>query len=422
MASLKDFMSSNRYLPNGGGSYTSVVPKTGGVTTPAFIAPTPTASSLFTPVTTPVVVPPKVQPTVFSPAPSSTPSPVENSNLVDVPKQYINPATGQLYSAKEIVANMAKNMPQSKNMGDVPTYAGDAITKTDQSVNDMTSIARNLNNARNDIATGQTDPYDITQGGKIVYSPTERAAIEKAYAGIYDPALNDVFARLKDKKAEEDAKAKREEQIFNTNESIRQWKATTGSKAAATDELLTVNDAQSLGVPYGTTKNQAASMGLTPSDLTAATKTMVESAPTVKMFANKISQEINDAKNGLGPMASRWREFAAGKIGLEDKAFTQLRTNISLLTTSLLKMHVGARGGDTMMAHFKELVDIGKQSPENLLAAISEISDYADFIAAKGDKGGTSSGVLRSPDGTQEVSISDLTQSELTEAKNAGWK
>ena len=54
--------------------------------------------------------------------------------------------------------------------------------------------------------------------------------IEKAYAGIYDPALNDVFARLKVKSDEDAAVAKREEQIFATNENIRQWKATTGSK------------------------------------------------------------------------------------------------------------------------------------------------------------------------------------------------
>lgn len=53
-----------------------------------------------------------------------------------------------------------------------------------------------LNNARNDIATGTTDPYGYAMGSGRQYSPQQLGAIEKAIAGIYDPALEDVKARI----------------------------------------------------------------------------------------------------------------------------------------------------------------------------------------------------------------------------------
>jgi hypothetical protein len=88
-----------------------------------------------------------------------------------------------------------------------------------------------MNNSRNDIATGTTDPYKVGAQSGIAYSPQELKAIESAYAGVYDPALNDVFARLKTREDENKRAQAREDKIFSTNESIRQWKATTGTKS-----------------------------------------------------------------------------------------------------------------------------------------------------------------------------------------------
>ena len=53
-------------------------------------------------------------------------------------------------------------------------------------------------------------------------------------------------------------------------------------------------------------------------------------------------------------------------------------------------MHVGARGGAEMMNHFREIIDAGKQSPENMKAALEEISSYAQNVAGGG--GAASSG------------------------------
>jgi hypothetical protein len=151
--------------------------------------------------------------------------------------KYIDPKTGQYFKTAADYGNyVATKIPVS---GDIPKYAGDAMTNPDQSATDLQATARDLNNTRNDIATGTTDPYNVGNKSGIAYSPTELKAIEKAYAGIYDPALNDVFARLKDKQTADAAKAKREDEIFQTNESIRQWKATTGSKGGGNSDLFT---------------------------------------------------------------------------------------------------------------------------------------------------------------------------------------
>jgi len=143
-------------------------------------------------------------------------------------EKYRNPKTGEIMSPDEYAVYLGNKVP--KGTGDITNYAGDAMTNPNQSMNQLTSRATNLNNARNDIATGTTDPYGVGNKSGIAYSPQELKAIESAYAGIYDPALNDVFSRLRDKQAEETKRLDREDKIFATNEAIRQWQATTGTK------------------------------------------------------------------------------------------------------------------------------------------------------------------------------------------------
>jgi hypothetical protein len=218
-----------RTLPNGGGTYSPAG------TAPAALAPIPKVTLPINPIFSKGVNTPA--PTPIAPGSTTAPTPQKRD-------PYINPKTGQYYTPQEYATAVATTLPVNKPVsGDVGKYAGDAITKPNQSVADMTKTASKLNNARNDMATGETDPYDITQGGTIVYSPEERSAIEKAYAGVYDPALQDVFTKITAKekadKEESDRKARREEQIFATNENIRQWQATTGGKDKASEDLFT---------------------------------------------------------------------------------------------------------------------------------------------------------------------------------------
>lgn len=117
--------------------------------------------------------------------------------------------------------------------------------------------------------------------------------------------------------------------------------------------------------------------------LTSATRAMLEIAPTVKYFVDTIRKEIAENEAGLGPVASRWREFKAGKIGFADPSFIGLRTDVGLLQTALMRMHVGARGGEYIMKHFQDLINSSTQSPENLLGALTQIDKYADQLLAE---------------------------------------
>ena len=107
---------------------------------------------------------------------------------------------------------------------------------------------------------------------------------------------------------------------------------------------------------------------------------MAEAAPKVLALSARLRNQIEQQKAALGPLASRWSEYMAGKVGAPNEGFTRLRTDAGLLQTLLMRMHVGARGGKEMMEHFKGLLDASKQSPENLLAALGEIESYANDV------------------------------------------
>lgn len=138
---------------------------------------------------------PVIQKPVPPTSQSSTPSALDYS-------KYTDPATGQIMNPQQYADFMAKRVTG----GSIPNYAGNALTQGPQTTPQLQSTAMDLNNQRNDIATGTTDPYGAASKSGIAYSPTEMQAIEKAYAGIYDPALKDVFSKL-DVKQKQDAAA-----------------------------------------------------------------------------------------------------------------------------------------------------------------------------------------------------------------------
>ena len=129
---------------------------------------------------------------------------------------------------------------------------------------------------------------------------------------------------------------------------------------------------------------------LTPQQLgsqnvpTAQTRSMAEVAPKVLELADRVGKLVDQQAKSLGPAGSRWSEFMSGKVGAPNPDFTKLRTDVGLLQTALMRMHVGARGGEQMMEHFRDLIDTSKQSPENLKAALEEIVSYAQDVQKSG--------------------------------------
>lgn len=140
-------------------------------------------------------------------APATTTPPTTDTGALDYSK-YINPATGKPYTPQEYAEVVAGRLTSPS----VPKYAGDVLTEGPQTAEQLAEKARLLNNERNDIATGATDPYKIASMSGLQLNPTQLDAIEKAYAGVYTPALEDVFSAIsKKEKADAAEKTKKEQ-------------------------------------------------------------------------------------------------------------------------------------------------------------------------------------------------------------------
>lgn len=113
---------------------------------------------------------------------------------------------------------------------------------------------------------------------------------------------------------------------------------------------------------------------------TAPTRSMRETAPKVIDLTNKIDAEIDAVSGQLGPGSGRWSEFWAGKVGTDNPKFVTLKTDDKLLSSLLVKMHIGARGAQQIVQQFRDMVNEGKQSPANLHAAVAAVRDYATSV------------------------------------------
>lgn len=260
-----------RTLPNGGGTYTAPVPAQ--------------AKAPVAPAQAPLTTGPNINPA------------------------YLNP-DGSLKAPGEVVNSFAQPQAPAGRAGipDIPRYAGDQFTEGPQTKAQLETTAAGLNNARNDIATGTTDPYKAASQSGVAYSPQELKAIESAYAGVYDPAINSALAKL-DTKMKQDAadiaaKQKRAETIFNTDENIRQWKATTGSKGGGGGNFTTTQ-----------THKGAVAAGVDLATFDGFT-------PDVKSYFVNMPQGIDSTTNKKAPLSTlihnMLQEVASGQTSAQD--------------------------------------------------------------------------------------------------------
>lgn len=197
--------------------------------------PTPAPSSTSAPINPSVIKTTQTKTTPKTPAGAPPPAALDYS-------KYTNPATGQPYTPAEYADSIAAKA----NGGVVPNYATDALTGGPKTTDQLTNTAREINNTRNDVAVGNTDPYGVASKSGLQYTAAELSAIEKAQAGVYDPALNDVMNKLKTQQTADAAAAaqktkeadaataetnKRADMVTQANLDIAKWRATTGSKA-----------------------------------------------------------------------------------------------------------------------------------------------------------------------------------------------
>jgi hypothetical protein len=181
-----------------------------------------------------------------------------------------------------------------------------------------------------------------------------------------------------------------------------QFKAQTNAQYEKAPQTLMIDPsgmAQRITPGSHVAQGSTSASGLSSENVdTAPTRQMQETAPKVIDLVDRTTQLIDQQIKSLGPAASRWSEFMAGKVGAPNPEFTKLRTNAALLQTLILRMHLGSRGGQQMMAHFKDLIDVGKQSPENMKAALEEIKAYANDVKKSTKEGNKGTGSAPTPE------------------------
>lgn len=209
----------------GGGSWgessRTLASMIGGVPPPLYTAPkpkvvmpanpAPAGMSMVpntAPVPTPVVGGSRGAVPMVAPAASAPVAPTGS----EVPKHWLR-ADGSIKTPDEIAADIATSMKGNQAAGDVGKLAMADLSTKPKTLQEMQSEAMRLNNTRNDIASGETDPYKVASQSGVAFSPAELSAIEKAYGGVYDPAITTVFAKMQAKQDADAAAAKSASEI-----------------------------------------------------------------------------------------------------------------------------------------------------------------------------------------------------------------
>lgn len=122
---------------------------------------------------------------------------------------YMRP-DGSLMTPEEYVEKVKGEMQSRMGQGDIGTYAAGQFNDAEKTEEQLALEARQLGNARGDLASGEKDPWGIASESGVAYSPEELKAIENAAAGIYDPALTSAIGKLEAKKKADEREFERQ--------------------------------------------------------------------------------------------------------------------------------------------------------------------------------------------------------------------
>ncbi len=164
------------------------------------------------------------------------PQPVAAPSTSEIPPQWLN-ADGSFKSPDQIASEMGATLRSSQGGGDVGALALGQFGGAEKTAEQLRAEALQLNNTRNDIAVGETDPYKVASKSGIAYTPAELNAIEKAYAGIYDPSLTTALAKVEQKQIEDEA-ARKEAAALASDERNNAFELTKMEKQFGYDKAL----------------------------------------------------------------------------------------------------------------------------------------------------------------------------------------
>lgn len=326
------------------------------------------------------------------------------------------------YRMTDAQNNWADRKEQRKSIYDFLTEAEKtrlaSIEKADLKNERLYTDAKNNAEALANIAT--------TNGQGDVASE-----IAQAFAGI-DTNSKDLPALIK--KAEEkvaslQAKIKPKEDVLGDEiKRLNIRKLQQEISGGGGNERLSVTEAQVLGVPYGTTKAQAIAMNKTPQKQATAAQ------ETTALYANRLEQsnsiltKLDNYAMSQNSVSYKLQQNVPDVANaLKSGDFQSVEQAQKNFLNAVLRRESGAVISPTEFTEGKKQYFAQPGDTPNTVAQKKANRDLVQqgFINGAGQAYTpltTVGGVLRSPDGRQEVSMSDLTPAQITEAKNNGWK
>lgn len=390
-------------------------------------SPTPT---WLAPLKAPWLAP--LKPEVSTPTPTPNPTPtrtIKEPVVTPVNKpDTINPATGRRYTPEERAKMM--NPPTPQTSGELGAYSYNSIVNPNPSVEDLTNQSRTLVNSRNDLATGTVDPYKIGAQSGIPYTAEELNAIEKAAAGMYDPAINSVLTKLEMKQKED---ALRSDQDFEMKKLAKQHEYALSEKSAgggsvgtsptSYKEWMLAGGLEGTGKTYADYLSGAATGPSFKSEVAQTGREAVKNMLKIAEGNKKIFGKSAAAPIPNFARSDDFRNYSAQldtlKGNIIPAALTAMR---EASKTGGALGQVSDREGAWLSASLGaiDMAQSADQVIEQLKQIDTHLANWQNALDTYGDKG--KSGTLTSPDGTQEVDVAELTPSELEEAKAAGWQ
>ena len=193
------------------------------------------------------------------------------------------------------------------------------------------------------------------------------------------------------------------------------------------EKILSVTEAQTLGVPYGTTESQAIKMGKTPQRATTVAQETTALYASRLEQSGKIIDQLDTYAMSENPLAYKLQQNLPQVLNtLKSANFQSVDQAQRNFINAVLRRESGAVISPTEFDNARQQYFALPGDPPSVVAQKKANRDIVikGFISGAGHAYTPSigSGILKSPDGTQQVNSSDLTPAQIKEAQDAGWK
>ena len=109
-----------------------------------------------------------------------------------------------------------------------------------------------------------------------------------------------------------------------------------------------------------------------------------QTAQTILPQLDKLEAQTYQVAEQLGPLAGRWNDLWTNKIGAPNPEFANYMAQMTFLESAVTLAHSQGRVSNLIFEQFKNLYDVGKQSPENMVQFLHATRDwmhsYADIL------------------------------------------